>query len=73
MFKVSGGFNINNLILPGVLFKSETNNFITAIYEKNSYKFDDVANVLNKNNIKILDITTEDSDLEDIFVQLTNH
>ena len=73
MFKVSGGFNINNLILPGVLFKSETNNFITAIYEKNSYKFDDVANVLNKNNIKILDITTEDSDLEDVFVQLTNH
>ena len=73
MFKVSDGFNINNLILPGVLFKSETNNFITAIYEKNSYKFDDVANVLNKNNIKILDITTEDSDLEDVFVQLTNH
>ena len=26
-----------------------------------------------KNNVEILDIVTEDSDLEDIFVQLTNH
>ena len=53
--------------------KSISNNFITAVYEKNSYKFDDIANVLKKNNIKILDIATEDGDLEDVFVQLTNH
>ena len=51
----------------------ESNNSITAIYEKNSYKFDDVAGVLKKNNIKILDIATEDGDLEDVFVKLTNH
>jgi len=56
-----------------VLFSLVNNNLITAIYEKNSYKFHHITDVLNKNNIKILDITTEDGDLEDVFVQLTNH
>ena len=45
---------------------------ITAVYEKNSFKFDDIANILKKNGIEILDIATEDGDLEDVFVQLTN-
>ena len=57
----------------GVDFNLEDSNTITAIYEKNSFKFEDVANILKNNNIKILDITTEDGDLEDVFVQLTNN
>ncbi|MDC0449386.1 ABC transporter ATP-binding protein [Pelagibacteraceae bacterium] len=72
-FKVPKGYNNKNLDLPGVVFNSKSNNSITAVYEKNSYKFDEIANVLKKNNIKILDIATEDGDLEDVFVQLTNH
>jgi len=72
-FKVLEGYDEKGLSLSGVLFNSKSKNLITAIYEKNSYKFDDISNVLKKNNIKILDITTEDGDLEDVFVQLTNH
>jgi ABC-2 type transport system ATP-binding protein len=73
IFKVTEGYDRKDLSLSGVLFNCEANNSITAIYEKNSYKFEDIANVLRKNNVKILDIATEDSDLEDVFVQLTNH
>ena len=72
-FKVPKGDNSNDLILAGVQFKSNSEDTITAIYEKNSYSFDDVVNILKKKNIKILDIATEDGDLEDVFVQLTNH
>ncbi len=72
-FKVLEQFDGKNLSLPGVIFNSDSNNSITAIYEKSSYQFDDIANILKKNNIKILDIATEDGDLEDVFVQLTNH
>ena len=71
-FKVLEQFDSKNLSLPGVIFNSDSNNSITAIYEKSSYQFDDIANILKKNNIKILDIATEDGDLEDVFVQLTN-
>ena len=72
-FKVLEGYGNKNLNLPGVQFNSKSNDSITAVYEKNSFRFDDIANVLKKNNIKILDIATEDGDLEDVFVQLTNH
>ena len=72
-FKTSKVEDVKNLILLGVDFNFEDSNAITAIYEKNSFKFEDIANVLKNNNIKILDITTEDSDLEDVFVQLTNN
>jgi len=73
IFKTSKIDNIKNLVLSGVQFISEHSNIITAIYEKNSFKFDDIANVLKKNNIEILDIATEDGNLEDVFVQLTNN
>jgi len=72
-FKTSQVDDIKNLVLPGVDFDFEDNSTITAIYEKNSFKFDEIANVLKENNIKILDIATEDGDLEDVFVQLTNN
>ena len=71
-FSVSRLPNNKKFVLPGVQFNLEATN-ITAIYEKNSYKFNDIANVLRENNIEILDISTEDGDLEDVFVQLTNN
>ena len=47
-FKVSDGYDGDTLVLSGVIFKWESNNSITAVYEKNSYKFDDIANILKK-------------------------
>ncbi len=70
-FKTGQTHNVKNLVLAGVQFSSD-NNMITAIYEKNSFKFDDIADILKRKNIEILDIATEDGDLEDVFVQLTN-
>ena len=46
---------------------------ITATYEKNSLNFGEIINYFNQNNIKIEDISTDDGDLEDVFVQLTKH
>jgi len=72
-FKTSCIKDFKKFVLSGVQFNAENSNTITAIYEKNSFKFDDIANVLKKENIEILDISTEDGDLEDVFVQLTNN
>ncbi len=70
-FKVKELTTKVNLVANGIKFKIESRNTITAMYEKNSYKFDDITNILRSNNIKILDIYTEDGDLEDVFLQLT--
>jgi len=73
IFKISKISSMKNLILSGVHFNYEDNNTITATYEKNSFKFIDIADILKKNNIEILDIVTEDCDLEDVFTKLTNN
>jgi len=58
--------------MKGIHFKINSNESISVTYEKNSLNFGEIINYLNQNNIKILDIVTEDGDLEDVFVQLTN-
>ena len=73
IFKTSQINNIKDLVLSGVQFSIVDAYTIVAIYEKNSFKFDDVVSVIKRNNIEIYDITTEDGDLEDVFVKLTNN
>ena len=54
-------------------FNIISDNTIKVIYEKNSFNIDEILNFLKENDLKILDIVTEDGDLEDVFVQLTNN
>ena len=59
--------------MNGVQFKIGLDNTLSITYEKNSLNFAEITDYLGKNQIKILDIVTEDGDLEDVFIQLTNH
>ena len=61
------------LTMEGIKFKIVSKNQITATYEKHSLNFGEIANYFNQNNLKIEDISTDDGDLEDVFVQLTKH
>ena len=66
--------NLNeNLLMKDINFKINSENSIVITYEKNSLDFGEIVNYLNQNNIEIEDISTEDGDLEDVFVQLTKH
>ena len=66
--------NLNeNLLKKDIGFKINSKNSIVVTYEKNSLDFGEIVNYLNQKNIKIEDISTEDGDLEDVFVQLTKH
>ena len=58
--------------MKDIHFKINSNDSISVTYEKNSLNFGEIINYLDQNNIKILDIVTEDGDLEDVFVKLTN-
>ena len=72
-FKVKN-VNLNlPLIMKGITFKIVSKNKITATYEKNSLNFGEIINYFNQNNLKIEDISTDDGDLEDVFMQLTKH
>ncbi len=69
-FKVKDSKNFEKIKLDGVKFL-KSNGQITASYDKNKIKFDQIIEEV-KNNVEILDISTDDGDLEDIFLQVTN-
>ena len=60
------------LNIKGIKIMVNAKDSITLSYDKNLINFEEVIKYFNENDIKILDIVTDDGDLEDVFVQLTN-
>ena len=69
-FKVRNLNKFDEIMLNGVKF-SKNGTQIEATYDKNKFKFDQIISVVKK-SVEIIDISTEDGDLEDIFLKLTN-
>ena len=69
-FKVKDLKGFDNIKLDGVKF-TKSDSQIIASYDKNKFKFDQIINVV-KNSAEIHDISTDDGDLEDVFLRLTN-
>jgi len=69
-FKVRNLDKFDEIVLNGVKF-TKNGTQIEASYDKNKFKFDQIINVVKK-SAEIVDISTEDGDLEDIFLKLTN-
>ena len=59
--------------MKGIKFKIVSEKQITATYEKNLLNFGEIINYFNHHKLKIEDISTDDGDLEDVFVQLTKY
>ncbi len=62
-----------DLLMKDVNFRISSENSVVVTYEKNSLNFGEIIKYLNQKDIEIEDISTEDGDLEDVFVQLTKH
>ena len=69
-FKVKGTPNKKDLKFNDVKFFVKEN-IITASYDKSKCNFDDLFYYLKQNGLEILDIVSEEADLEDVFIQLT--
>ena len=67
-------FNTNlDLNLPNVKFLVESSTTISVNYEKESINFEQLINYLKEKNLKILDISIDEGNLEDVFIQLTKN
>ena len=51
----------------------ESDDTIAVIYEKESIDFEQLINYLKEKNLKILDISIDEGNLEDVFIQLTKN
>ena len=70
-FKVKNFNNFEKIKFNNVKFIKD-NSEIIAIYNKNKFKFDEIIDIVKK-NVEILDISTDDADLEDVFLEVTNN
>ena len=72
-FSINKKINIENMSLDSLKIISNIDNKLTVSYEKSKLKIDEIISYLSKQNIKILDISTDDADLEDVFIGLTKN
>ena len=70
-FNLDKSVKINNYELDSLKVLSFKENEISFSYEKNKIKIEEIIKLIQKNNVKILDMSTEDGDLEDVFLGLT--
>ena len=69
--KVNKRVNINENKFKTLKIVSSTNNEINLSYDKNELKIDQIIKLIEENGARILDLSTDDGDLEDVFLSLT--
>ena len=71
IFKVKKINTINLEDLNGIKFSHNSNNEITALYEKKKHKIDQIINKVKNAGMEIYDISTDEGNLEDVFINVT--
>ena len=70
-FKVNNASKFNKKNLNGIKFSYNlNNNEIIALYKRKKHKIDEIMDIIKNDKIEIIDISTDDGNLEDVFIQL---
>jgi ABC-2 type transport system ATP-binding protein len=72
-FSINKKINTENMSLNSLKIILNDDNKFTVSYEKSKLKIGEIISYLSKQNIKILDISTDDANLEDVFIGLTKN
>ena len=72
-FFVSNKVNIKNNSLNSLKIISNENKELIVSYEKNIINIEKIINYLSSQGVKITDISTDDGNLEDVFIELTKN
>ena len=71
IFKVKEIKKINPQDANGTKFLYSSNNEITALYERKKHKIDEIISKIKNSGMEIYDISTDEGNLEDVFIDLT--
>ena len=71
IFKVKKINKINSVNLNGIKFLYNSNNEIIVSYEREKHKIDEIINKIKNAGMEIYDISTDEGNLEDVFIDLT--
>ena len=71
IFKVKRVINLNPEKANGIKFSYNSDNEVIALYEKKKHKIDEIINIVKNQGMEIYDISTDEGNLEDVFIDLT--
>ena len=71
IFKVKKIIKISSENLNGIKFTYQSNNEIIASYERKKHKIDEIINKVKNEGMEIYDISTDEGNLEDVFIDVT--
>ena len=71
IFKVKKINTIKQSDLNGIKFSYNSNNEIEVSYEREKHKIDEIINKVKNAGMEIYDISTDEGNLEDVFIDLT--
>ena len=72
-FKINKKADVKDGDLESLKIIKSLHNEICVSYEKSKINIEELMNLIKKNNIQIKDISTDDADLEDVFLRLINN
>jgi len=72
-FKVNKVNKIDPQDLNGIKFSYSSDNEIIVLYERKKHKIDQIINKVKNSGMEIYDISTDEGDLEDVFIDLTKN
>ena len=73
IFKVEKINKINPDNFNGIKFSYNSTNEIIVSYERKKYKIDEIINKVKNAGMEIHDISTDEGNLEDVFIDLTKN
>ena len=73
IFRLNKKINILNLKSFKINILSNIENEIVVSYDKEKIKIEEIIKIIKNENVDILDISTDDGDLEDVFIELTKN
>ena len=71
IFKVKKTIKINSPDTNGIKFSYKTNNEIVVTYERKKHKIEEIISKVKKVGMEIYDISTDEGNLEDVFIDVT--
>ena len=73
IFKTDKKVNLKDSSLNTLKILSHEENEISISYDKNKVSIEEIIELIKKTNVQIIDISTNDGDLEDVFFRLTKN
>ena len=73
IFKINSPIDLKNDSLKSLKVIYNNKNEVCVSYEKNALNISELIEIFNKSNIKIIDISSDDGDLEDVFINITKN